>query len=130
MADVNPVGIKVEGLTQVVKALTELGFETEDLRRAFGRISAEALPVYRGFTPRRTGALQADYRASRTRNRAALAVGRARVPYARPIQWGWPARNIAPAHFVQKGDRVMERRAVPILEEEINKIIQLKGLRQ
>lgn len=127
---VAPVGIKVEGLNDVVRALVELGFEVEDLKAAFGRISAHGLIVYRSFTPRRTGTLRGDYRASRTKNRAALAVGRASVPYARPVQWGWPARNIKPAHFVQKGDRAMEPRVIPLLEADINRIVKKKGLHQ
>lgn len=127
---VAPVGIKVEGLTQVTRALLELGFEVEDLRAAFGRIAADGLVVYGSFTPRRTGTLRGDYRASKTKNRAQILVGRASVPYARPRQWGWPARNIRPAHYVQKGDRVMETRVVPLLEHEINRIAAKKGLHQ
>lgn len=125
---VAPEGIRVQGLSQVVKALTDLGLDVEDLRDAFGRISAQGLIVYRSFTPRRSGALQGDYRASKTKNRAQLLVGRASVPYARIQQYGWPARGIRPTHFVQKGDRVMERRVIPLLEHDINQRIRKRGL--
>jgi len=128
MAAPPPIGIKVEGLNQVVRALTEIGFETQDLKAAFGRISAAALPVYASKTPRDTGRLAADYRASKTKNRALLRVGRAAVPYAWVQQWGWPKRNIRAHHFVQEGDRVMEPRVIKLLEQEINQIIKRKGL--
>jgi hypothetical protein len=115
--------IQVTGVREAARDLERLGVRVEDLRAAFGRISSEALPVYRGFTPVRTGRLRGDYRPARTKNRAVLYVGRTSVPYAGPINYGWAARNIEPANFVARGDEVMGPRAVDAIEAELNYLI-------
>lgn len=115
--------VRLSGVRQAARDLERLGVSVEDLKAAFGRISAEAMPVYQGFTPWRTGRLRGDYRAARTKNRAVLYVGRASVPYAGPINYGWAKRNIAPANFIAKGDEVMGPRAVDAIEAELNRLI-------
>lgn len=115
--------IQLTGVREAARDLERLGVRVEDLRAAFGRISSEALPVYQGFTPHRTGRLRGDFRPARTKNRAVLYVGRASVPYAGPINYGWAARNIAPANFIARGDEVMGPRAVEAIEAELNYLI-------
>ena len=119
----NRPDIQITGVREAARDLERLGVRVEDLKAAFGRISAEALPVYRGFTPVRTGRLRGNYRQGRTKNRAVLYVGGASVPYAGPIQYGWAARNIQGAHFIEKGDEAMGPRAVDAIEAELNYLI-------
>ena len=57
-----------------------------------------------------------------------VTAGRASVPYAGPINYGWPARNIAPSGFMQKADQVMQPRAIQMLETEVNEQIRKRGL--
>lgn len=60
-------------------------------RAAAGVVASAA----RGTAPRRTGRLAGSIRtAGTTASRAVISAGRASVPYAAPIHWGWPARNI------------------------------------
>lgn len=115
--------IQLTGVREAARDLERLGVRVEDLRAAFDRISSEALPVYQGFTPLRTGRLRGDFRPARTKNRAALYVGRTSVPYAGPINYGWAARTIAPANFIARGDEVMGPRAVDAIEAELNHLI-------
>lgn len=124
----NRVGFKVEGLNAVVRALQELGLETEDLKGAFSTLAAEGARVASGFAPRRSGRLAGDVRGNRAKSKAVVTAGRASVPYAGPINYGWPARGIAAAGFMQKADEQMQPRAVQLLEDEINRQIRSKGL--
>lgn len=130
MAGGGQIGVKVEGINQVTRALIEMGVEVEDLKRAFHRIGTAAIPVYQSVTPvGETGRLRRDYRASKTRNKAMLRVGRASVPYAGPQQWGWPKYNIRPQHWVQAGDRRFAPRVLDMLAQEITNLANEKGFK-
>ena len=115
--------VRIDGVRQAARDLERLGVRVEDLRAAFGRISSEALPIYQGFTPVRSGRLRGDYRPAKTKNRAVLYVGRTSVPYAGPLNYGWSRRNIAPANFIARGDEVMGPKAVDAIEAELNYLI-------
>lgn len=116
--------IRVHGLAAAVRELERLGVDLQDLKAAFAQIATEAVPTYRRFTPRRSGRLAGNYRSSKTKNRVQLIVGSAAVPYAKPINYGWPARNIRAADFVAKGDQVTTPKAIEAIEAEINRLIQ------
>lgn len=117
------IGVRVEGLTKVVRGLQQMGVEVEDLKDAWGRIAEEVKPDYQRVTPYRTGRLRGDYRTSKAKGKANLYVGRASVPYAGPINYGWAKRNIAPANFVQRGDVTAAPKASRSLEEEISRLV-------
>lgn len=122
------VGFKVTGLSEVVRDLTRLGLEVDDLKGAFSKVASEGARVMGGFVPVRSGRLRGSVRGNKAKSKAVVMVGRASVPYAGPIQWGWAARGIAPSGFFQKTDAVMTPRALQMLEAEINKQIAAKGL--
>src|SRR4051812_26763405 len=121
-------GFKVEGLTQVVRALKDIGLEADDLKDAFSKIAAEGAHVAAGFAPKRSGRLAASVRGNRAQSKAVITAGRAAVPYAGAINYGWGKRGIAPSHFMQRTDAVMTPIAIRRLEEEINQAIARKGL--
>jgi hypothetical protein len=118
------VGLRVEGLTAALRDLKRLESEFDDPKTAMTRIAQEGSDVMAGFMPSRTGRLRASRRPSKAKARAVVSVG---VPYAGPIQWGWAARNIEPAAFFEATDRVMDVRAVQMLEDEINRQISARG---
>jgi hypothetical protein len=120
------VGLRVEGLTAMVRHFQQMGADVEDLKVAFSSVADEGARVMRGFVPTRSGRLQASIRGNRAKSKAVVTVGRASVPYAGPIQWGWPARNIAPAGFFEKTDQVMNGKAVDLLETEITRLIRAR----
>ncbi|WP_206443825.1 HK97 gp10 family phage protein [Nocardioides turkmenicus] len=117
----------VQGLRQVVKGLLEIGVDLEDLKDAMADVAKAATDVAQAAAPTRTGALRASIRGNRAKGKAVVTAGRARVPYAGAINYGWPARGIRGVGFMQKADEVVGPRAVQMLEDGINKIIQDKG---
>lgn len=118
----------VEGLRETVRHLQDLGVEIDDLKDVMADIATEATDVMQGFIPTRSGALRASARGNRAKGKAIVTVGKARVPYAAAINYGWAARNIKPADFTGKTDRAMDDRAVQMLEAGIDKLIDKKGL--
>lgn len=123
------VGLKVEGLAQVVRALDQFGLDVDDLKDAFSAIARTGAGVMARHVPHRTGRLASNVRGNRAKSKAVVAIGGASVPYAGPIQWGWPKRNIAAAGFFEATDREMNPVAIQMLEQEINRKIAQRGLK-
>lgn len=121
-------GVRVEGLGRLTRDLEALGLEVEDLKDAFSSIAREGADVASRFAPRRSGRLAASIRGNRAKSKAVVTAGRARVPYAGAINYGWPKRGIAPSLFMQKTDEVMRPKALAALEDAINLKIRERGL--
>jgi hypothetical protein len=121
-------GVRIEGLNRFVRDMQALGLEVDDLKGAFAGIAAEGARLASSFAPHRTGALARSVRGNRAKNKAVVAAGRARVPYAGPINYGWPRRHIKPALFMQRADEAMRTKAPEMLEAAVNQKIQEKGL--
>lgn len=122
------LGFKVEGLNQVVRDLQAFGADVDDLKDTFGGIAAEGARVAAGFTPSRSGRLAGSTRGNRAKNKAVVTQGRSGIPYAGPINYGWPARGIEAARQMLKTDQQMEPVAVQRLEDGINDAIAKRGL--
>jgi hypothetical protein len=123
-------GVRIEGLNKKVRDLQELGLEVEDLKDAFSTIADEAAEVVTSYAPvGETGALAASIRGNRAKSKAVVRAGKAAVPYAGPINYGWLERNIEPAEYMQKGDQQMQPIAVRRLEEEIEQQARKRGLK-
>lgn len=120
-------GSHVEGVREVVRALDRLGWEVEDLKDVFSEISEKAADAIEAHTPRKSGRLAADVRGNRAKNKAVVTAGRSSVPYAGAINYGWSARNIAPAEFMQRGEAEID--PVSLLEDGINQKIKEQNFR-
>lgn len=121
------VGFRVQGLTAVVRDLQRLGLDVDDLKDAFSEIASEGAERASAHAPRVSGRLAGDIRGNRAKSKAVVAAGRASVPYAGAINYGWTSRNIKPSEFMQKADQDMQPRAIQMLEDEINRKIREKG---
>ena len=106
----------------------ELGLEVDDLKDAFSSIAREGAERASARAPHRTGRLAGSIRGNRAKSKAVVAAGRAAVPWAGPINYGWPARNMSGSGFMQRADEEMRPIAIQRLEEEINRKIRRKGL--
>lgn len=96
-------GVRVEGLRETVRRLESLGVDVADLKDAFGAISREVVTeaaTLANALEDATGALAGTIRAARTKNKAVVRAGSARIPYAGVINYGWPARGIGPSAFL------------------------------
>lgn len=122
-------GFRVEGLSAVVRGLQQMGVDVEDLKDAFAKIADEAAQHAAASAPRASGRLASDIRGNRAKSKAVVTAGRSSVPYAGPINYGWPSRGIEPAGFMQRADEAMQTRAIHLLEDEINNRIKEKSFR-
>lgn len=115
--------LEIEGLRELQKSLRNL---TEDSRnemkethRRAGEIVIEGA---RRYVPVRTGALLASMRSAPTQRQGKVRVGSAAVPYAGPIHFGWPARNIKPNPFIYE---VLDQRRQEVYALYADRISQL-----
>lgn len=120
--------VYVEGLREITRSMERAGVDVEELKDVMGAIASEATQTMLPFIPRRSGALRASARGNRAKGVARVTIGKARTPYAAPINWGWPKRGIRPADFTGKTDQVMEPRVMHMLEAGWNDIAERHGL--
>lgn len=122
------MAVKIENLPHILRQLQDLGADIEDLKDVMARIAAEGSEVMQGFIPTKSGKLRASTRGNRAKAKAVVTTGRASVPYAGPINYGWRRRNITPADFTGKTDQVMETKATQMLEQGITDLIKRRNL--
>lgn len=123
MASTRQGSVQIEGLNQKVRALQEMGVELDDLKEAFAAIAKEGADVASSFAPSKSGRLRASIRGNRAKNKAVVTAGRARVPYAGAINYGWPKRSIEPALFLQKADKVLAVTAEQKINDSLDDLI-------
>jgi hypothetical protein len=119
---------KVEGLKQTLTALQRFGVEAADLKDVMAAIAAEGARLASGFAPVASGRLRNTVRGNKAKAKAVVIAGRARVPYAGAVNYGWPRRSIAPALFMQKADKALAPKAVDMLEAGLDRAIGKVGL--
>jgi hypothetical protein len=86
--------LRVEGGKTLRRTLKEAGIGLADLKDAHAQVAQLVVRAAEPAAPHRTGALAATMRGSGQAGAAVVRAGRASVPYAGPIHWGWPARHI------------------------------------
>lgn len=124
-----PVGSgRVEGLNQTLTALQRMGVEADDLKATMAGIAAEGARLASSFAPVRSGLLARTVRGNKAKAKAVVIAGRARVPYAGAINYGWPDRGIKPALFMQRADKQLATRAVEMLEQGLADAARKVGL--
>jgi hypothetical protein len=86
--------VQVQGARTLRRTLKAAGLDVTDLKAAHKAVADLVASRARPATPHRTGALAGSVRTSGTASAAIVRAGRASVPYAGPIHWGWPSRHI------------------------------------
>jgi hypothetical protein len=123
-----PVGIKVKGLKQSIKALQDIGVPDAEIKAAGTRSGEIVANEARGLVPVRTGALRDSIRVSKALRKVTISAGNnRRVPYANPIHWGWFKRNIKPQPFFVKALGLTRDEVYRNYYQSLDKLIQSKS---
>lgn len=122
--------VKVEGLRPLLKDIERAGADVEDMKDGMAEIAEYFADYARkpSVLPRRSGALAKTARGNRAKGSARVTIGRAAVPYAGPIVYGWPSRNIRPAGSLEKMDREANSVGFDMLEEAVEKLLRKNDL--
>lgn len=114
----------VEGLRQVVRDLEKVGVDAADMKEVFVKIGDMVRADAAGLAPKKTGRLSASIKPTKTKNKAAVRAGSARVPYAGAINYGWRKRGIRADLFMQRAINGNVSRAIEMMEQGLDEIIQ------
>lgn len=94
--------VVVEGLNQTVRTLKQFGVSVEDLKEGNKQISSKVAKDAIAIAPRLTGNLASSIKGTAQQRKAVITAGGQRVPYAGPIEYGWPVRNIEARPYLRK----------------------------
>ena len=93
--------LEIDGLRQVQKAMRSFSDDSRnDMKETHRRAGQIVVDGAARYVPVRSGALLASLKSAPTQRQGRVRVGSAAVPYAGPIHFGWPARNIKPNPFI------------------------------
>lgn len=122
-------GIRVEGADRLRRTMRQAGQDLGQLREAHAAAAAIAGATGKLRAPKDSGTLAGNVRWSGTTTAAILRVGSARVPYANPIHWGWPARGIRANPFLSYAARSTEAQWTQVYEKAVERILStIKGV--
>lgn len=115
--------IQLKGVRQLSRQLKKAGADLDDLKeenkKAADIVKDEATP----HAPVRSGRLKKTLRSSGTRQYGVVRLGTKAVPYAGPIHFGWPKRNITAQPFVSQAAKDAEAEWAQIYQNAVDKII-------
>lgn len=117
--------VHVLGGRELRRTLKRAGLDMKKLtqanREAANTVAAAAVAT----APARSGRLKASVRAGATQRAGVVRAGRkGTVPYAGPIHWGWPARNIEPQPWISEAAQSTESVWITRYYEHIDEILQ------
>ena len=93
--------LEIDGLRQVQKAMRSFSDDSRnDMKETHRRAGQIVVDGAARYVPVRSGALLASLKSAPTQRQGRVRVGSAAVPYAGPIHFGWPARQIKPNPFI------------------------------
>lgn len=124
MGSDSSVVVKVDGLARLRRDLRKLGSDLSDLKAANAAVAALVAAAAAARAPRRSGRLAASVRGNRAVSRATVSAGRATLPYAGPIHYGWPARGIEPQPFVHDAAQATETAWLGIYSTAVDKAVE------
>mgnify|MGYP001417864432 CR=1 FL=1 len=120
------VEFRITGLRETLRAMEKAGADAESMRDLMHSIGMTV--VQAANPPRVSGTLAGTPCAGRGLFMAGVRAGTAAFPYAGPIHYGWPARNIAPQPFLTAALQAQQARILDQLDDGIGDIIKRNDL--
>lgn len=120
------VQFRITGLRETLRAMEQAGADAESMRDLMHAIGLTV--VHAASPPRVTGTLAGTLRAGRGKTKAVVRAGSAAVPYAGPIHYGWPARNIIAQPFLTDALAANQARVLDQLDAGLGDILKKRNL--
>lgn len=116
--------VQIQGARELRAALKRAGVDLVDLKAANAAVSAFIASRAANRAPRRTGHLAGTLRGNKAAGRAQVLAGRAAVPYAGPIHWGWASRGITAQPWIAETAKDTEHQWLTQYQNAIDDIIR------
>jgi hypothetical protein len=91
---------QVTGAKELRRSLKQAGEDLGDLKDVNRRVGDLVIAAARPMVPVRSGQLAGSLRPAAAAAKVTVRAGSARLPYAGPVHWGWPAHHIRPNPFL------------------------------
>jgi len=115
--------IRVEGIDKLRRALVKLDDAAKEDFKAAGKAAAEIVERQaRTEVSVRSGNLKNTIRSSGQQRGGVVSAGRAKVPYAGPIHFGWGRRRIHPNPFLY---RAADKRVDEVTEAYLAQVYEI-----
>ena len=116
--------LEIDGLRDVQKAMRNFSDDSRnDMKETHRRAGQIVVDGAARLVPVRSGALLASLKSAPTQRQGRVRVGSAAVPYAGPIHFGWPARNIQPNPFIYEVLDGRRQEVYALYAERISQLI-------
>jgi len=115
--------VRVDGARELRRTLKAAGDDLEDLKAVHSTIARYVALRAAAMAPRKSGRLAGSIRGNQAKTAATVRAGGARVPYAGPIHWGWPRRNITANQFLVDAAHTTEPTWTRYYTREVERII-------
>ncbi len=116
--------IEVTGIRELNKALKSVGDDFEDLKDANQQLGLIVANRAAALAPVRSGKLASSIKTNRAKNKVTISAGRASVPYAGVIEYGWGKRNIKKQPYLNKSVNENKEQIKLKYEQNIKDIIK------
>ena len=116
--------IEVTGIRDLNRALKGVGDDFEDLKDANALLGQLVANRATALVPIRSGKLQSSIKTNRAKNKVTISAGRASVPYAGVIEYGWGKRGIKARPYLNKAVNEKKGEIKEKYEENIKNIIK------
>ena len=116
--------VRVEGAAEFRRAMKRMGADLSDLTAINKAAAQKVAETARDKVPVLSGALESSIKAGATRTRGSVRAGSRSVPYAGPIHFGWPARNISPQPFIYEALDERKRDVIDAYEQHIEALVE------
>lgn len=128
MAEGFRIRLDARGCGRLARTLKAAGADMQDLKDSYRRAADVAKPAIVREAPRLSGTLRRSVRAGATQRAGMVRAGSSKVPYAGPINFGWPGHHITGAYFMGKGLDATQDQINDIFADAIDRALrQVKG---
>lgn len=118
----------VAGQRRFVQTMRRAGADMDELREVNRAAAQVARPAVQARVPRKTGRLARTVRVGATRKAGVVRAGTRAVPYAGPVNYGWPARHIRGVQYANDGVAATEPQWTRLYEDFVKKVMnQVEG---
>ena len=117
--------IRVDGVDELRRALRQVKDREldEEMKKIHADLAREIVDRALPNVPVRTGALKASVRSAGTVRDAIGRAGKASVPYAAPIHWGWAKRGIKGRPFLTDAAQAVEKDITERYESQVAEML-------
>lgn len=116
--------IEIRGARQLRRKLSMLDGAIDDLKAIHKEAADVVMSEALARVPVETGTLRDTIRSSGTKTGGRVRAGFKRVPYAGPIHFGWPRRNIEPQPFLYDALDSRRRQVLDVYQDRLGDLLR------